>query len=105
MNKTDKMLIKRNENWIKLSKKSLKKLVEKVVCELNCIEDLSEQCRELKDREGNKKVYKGVFENEGKEVTEGEAFSYMIKKIFDDPRERKEMIECFYSGNWIEDER
>ncbi len=45
--------------------------------------------------------YIGVLSNRGKEVIEEDAFDYALEQIKNNPEEKKEFIEWFYSGNWI----
>lgn len=56
------------------------------------------------------KVYRGIGPEEGTIVTEEEAFDYALERCLKGTEEdqeefRKEPVEWFFSGNWIDEER
>jgi hypothetical protein len=49
-------------------------------------------------------MFRGINENKGTEVLTEESFEYALKEIQNGSKElKKEFIEWFFSGNWIED--
>ena len=56
------------------------------------------------------KVYRGIGPEEGTIVTEEEAIDYALERCLKGTEEdqeefRKELVEWFFSGNWIDEER
>ena len=56
------------------------------------------------------KVYRGIGPEERTIVTEEEAFDYALERCLKGTEEdqeefRKELVEWFFSGNWIDEER
>mgnify|MGYP004509815903 FL=1 len=55
------------------------------------------------------KVYRGIGPEDGTIVTEKEAFDYALERCLKGTQEdqeefRKELVEWFFSGNWIDEE-
>lgn len=48
--------------------------------------------------------YVGIQREDGKVIPEKQAFSYALCRVIDNPEERNEFIQWFYSGNWIKEE-
>ena len=56
------------------------------------------------------RVYRGIGPEEGTIVTEEEAVDYALKRCLKGTEEdqeefRKELVEWFFSGDWIDEER
>ncbi len=47
--------------------------------------------------------YRGVGPEEGIFVAEEDAFEYALERISFDKDAKKELVEWFYSGNWIKE--
>ena len=55
-------------------------------------------------------VYRGIGREVGSILTEEEAFDYALERCLKGTEEdqedfRKELVEWFFSGNWIDEER
>lgn len=50
-------------------------------------------------------MYKGIFKNDGIIVGAEKAFNYAIQRVVQGTKEeKKEFIEWYYSGDWVEEE-
>ena len=48
--------------------------------------------------------YVGIQQEDGNVVPEEQAFAYALCRVMDNPEEKKEFIDWFYSGNWLKEE-